>query len=434
MKSLGLKIKYFDNPMPSNPLVNFSSNYLFLMLSNDTHSRFWLKGFKLASNNQKTIFILDYLKKYGVHNLLYKIEKNIIKKRISILLIEISAPLFDPFIILHLKNKYGLMIVLFAIDDEFKFDWFSSTYATIADLVLTTDYVSVLRYRQAGVNAHLFMHAIYAPDKVPAQNDDLNYDISFVGRADNGKPSRMELIRFLEKNRINVQYLTSSGLNDPLYLSRDEMYSVFYNSNINLNFSGITTYFVSDNVLLGQIRGAKGRPFEIAAAEGFCISEYSISLSKWFEDGVEIVFFNSKEDLLEKIRYYLIHKDEARRIAKAGFKKIKRQHSPKATAKKLLELIKQTQPYIGKNLYGETQNLNVSRLFAYSYIEFIFPISLNLLCKGNLRMFVNDVSHLIKFLKNLPSKIGIIQTFQVIVIVFYRYGKTMLAKVKGLRS
>ncbi len=61
------------------------------------------------------------------------------------------------------------------------------------------------------------------------------------------------------------------------------------------------------------------RTFEIPACGVFMIAEGSELHEQLFEKNREAVFFYSKEELLEKVKYYLHHIDEARAIAKAGY-------------------------------------------------------------------------------------------------------------------
>ena len=413
--------------------MNYPSGHLYIMAAEDSLTRFWPDCFGLAAEYHKVIFASDVISKYGTYALYDQIRQEIVDNDISLLLIDISSPIYDPFIIFDLKREYGLSIVLLAIDDEFKFEWISSSYATIADLVLTTDYVSVDRYRQAGVNAHFFVPPIHIPLEIPEQiESDPKYGVSFVGRVDEGKPSRAEFVRFLARNEIAVSYFSSSGDNDPLFLSRDDMYSVFRNSAINLSFTGITMYLYKfDHVLYERIRGYKSRPLEIIAAGGFCVSEFSISLGQLLEDGVDTVFFRNKAELLEKISYFLGHQDEAKRIAARGAAKIKKQFSCEAVAKRLAELIQESQEHLGIDLYGEPQRAQVSRWLVSSFIVFTLSNSVTLLLKGRFLPFLSDSWNLTKFLRRLSVDVGTLLTLQVVVFVLYRSGKVVLAKVRS---
>ena len=48
------------------------------------------------------------------------------------------------------------------------------------------------------------------------------------------------------------------------------------------------------------------------------LSEYSEDLSTLFVEGVEAEFFRSKEELLDKTRYYLHHDSKREKIARQG--------------------------------------------------------------------------------------------------------------------
>lgn len=403
--------------------MSFPSNHLHVMTGSDELTQFWSNSYGLAAENYKVIFSNDFRRRYGLHALNKKIEREIIENKISLLLIEISSPLFNPFIIFDLKQKYDLIIVLIAIDDEFKFDWISSSYATVADLVLTTDYISVNRYRQSGVRAHFVPLPVNVPHVILQQSkDDPKYGVSFVGRVDEGKPGRAKFRKFLAKE-IDVSYFGSTGPNDPLFLSTNEMHSIYRNSAINLNFTGITTYLKIDNPLFKRIRGMKLRPFEIVAAGGFCISEFSISVAKCLEDGIDIVFFKNNAELLEKIQYFLSHQNEAKNIAENGKQKIKQQFSAEATANRLTELIKESQEHLGFDLFGDPLWVKVSRWYASSFMVFTLSNSFNLLLKGQFSSFFKDSWSCFCFLRRFSVDVGMRKTLKVSFLVLYKLVK-----------
>jgi len=91
------------------------------------------------------------------------------------------------------------------------------------------------------------------------------------------------------------------------------MPKIFKFSKINLN---ITSKSI--------ISGIPLRVFDIMGAGGFVLSNYQLELAEYFENGVEVVMYESMEDLQEKVAYYLEHNEERERIALAGYHKVKK--------------------------------------------------------------------------------------------------------------
>lgn len=60
------------------------------------------------------------------------------------------------------------------------------------------------------------------------------------------------------------------------------------------------------------------RCFEIPAAGALMLSEYSDDLSGLYKEGVDADFFRSRDEMMEKIRYYLAHEEQRRQVARSG--------------------------------------------------------------------------------------------------------------------
>ena len=80
------------------------------------------------------------------------------------------------------------------------------------------------------------------------------------------------------------------------------------------------------------------RIFDIMGSGGFLLSNYQAEIPELFEIGKDLAVYESQEDLLNKIAYYLEHDDVRREIAKNGQEKVKRQYSYKTRLQKILEL------------------------------------------------------------------------------------------------
>lgn len=63
------------------------------------------------------------------------------------------------------------------------------------------------------------------------------------------------------------------------------------------------------------------RTFEIPASKVFMLAERSELHSAFFKEDKEAVYFSDKEELLQKLKYYLAHPLERLEIANAGFEK-----------------------------------------------------------------------------------------------------------------
>ena len=94
------------------------------------------------------------------------------------------------------------------------------------------------------------------------------------------------------------------------------MPQVFRQSRINLNIS-----------LRSIQSGIPLRAFDIMGSGGFLMTNFQADFLDFFVPGEDYVFYDSKEDLLGKIDYYLEHEEERRRIARNGWNKVIRGHT-----------------------------------------------------------------------------------------------------------
>ena len=92
-----------------------------------------------------------------------------------------------------------------------------------------------------------------------------------------------------------------------------QMPLVFSQSKINLNIS------------LKTIRtGIPLRVTDVMGCCGFVLTNYQPELEEHFKIGEDCVVYDNMEDLFAKAAYYLAHETERKRIAEAGFERVKR--------------------------------------------------------------------------------------------------------------
>ena len=103
---------------------------------------------------------------------------------------------------------------------------------------------------------------------------------------------------------------------------------VFKNAKINLN---ITLRSIKSGIPL--------RAFDILGAGGFLLTNYQADFADCYTPDEDFVFFESKEDLLQKIEYYLSHEEERKAIARNGFQKTREHHTYKHRVQELLSYL-----------------------------------------------------------------------------------------------
>ena len=104
-----------------------------------------------------------------------------------------------------------------------------------------------------------------------------------------------------------------------------EMPLVFKTSRINLNIS-----------LRGIRSGIPLRAMDIMGSGGFLLSNFQSDFLDYFVPGEDFVFFENKEDLLQKVDYYLSHEDERNAIAKNGHDKVAGSHTYRHRVREML--------------------------------------------------------------------------------------------------
>lgn len=187
-------------------------------------------------------------------------------------------------------------------------------------------------------------HFLYKPLNLPKI-----YNVSFVGQPHS---NRRKLIREIEKAGIRVECFGRGWRRGKV--SQEEMIKIFSQSKINLNFakSGgqigpklIAKIFLKrkgksiklnnpkfwfDNLKAGlaQRRNQiKGRNFEVLGCGSFLLTNYVEGLEEYYQIGKEVVCYQNKDDLIDKIKYYLKNEKERKAIAKAGYQRTFQDHT-----------------------------------------------------------------------------------------------------------
>jgi len=199
--------------------------------------------------------------------------------------------------------------------------------APIYDYFFTYDPYILARLKKKGLN-----NCYYLPFSADLEKDsgfpsvkNFQYDISFIGSYEPGLyDARVDYLSELADLDLHI-WGNKNWLKTPLkkfyhgWIKDDkEMAEIYRKSKIVINI---------DQQIPEEV-GLNLRPFEVTAAGTFLLNDpIKKDIFRLFEDGEEVVVFKNKEDLREKVNYYLIHDQEREKIAQAGFKRTKKEHT-----------------------------------------------------------------------------------------------------------
>ncbi len=108
-----------------------------------------------------------------------------------------------------------------------------------------------------------------------------------------------------------------------------EMPYIFHDSRINLN------------ITLRSIRsGIPLRCMDIMGCGGFLLTNYQSDFLMHFTPDEDFVYYEGKDDLLQKIDYYLSHDEKRAAIAESGYDKVRREHNFETILSNMFEIAK----------------------------------------------------------------------------------------------
>lgn len=90
------------------------------------------------------------------------------------------------------------------------------------------------------------------------------------------------------------------------------------------SWMSLNTSMSSDGTNTPQI---KARNFEVPASRSLLMGEYAPNLENYYTPDVEAVFWQTPDELLDKVQYYLTHKDVAAKVASAGYERSLKEHT-----------------------------------------------------------------------------------------------------------
>jgi len=294
--------------------------------------------------SERTKYYIRKLEQFHLYNFLKnkidkKVENDIFKNNHFSILNEIKNKKYD--LIFILKGEYihsetikeikeknkDVKIFVWYMDDPF-ICWFDNNqYKFFEESIKSTKYFDKIfvfdEYFVEGIKQRLNKEIYYLPlvfeetmfKKIETEK---KYNISFIGC---NTKERYEHLKEIEAYGLTIfgdnwQDLNKYKLGDVIPLEKTN--TIYNQSLINFNFHHYQTVF-----------GANTRTFEVPGSGNFLLTDYRKSMEQLFEIGKEIECFKSKEELKEKVKYYLENKNKIFEISEAGYKRAIKEHTYK---------------------------------------------------------------------------------------------------------
>ena len=258
----------------------------------------------------KNSTLLEEMNKKAFNNII-EVHRN---DPIDWIFIYASGAEISPNLLLRIKNETGIPCVIMCLDDKqsWEFGMPLNTHrkgqidlAKHIDLAWTSSRVACSWYLAEGGRP------IYLPEGVNTniycpKNVGQDISVSFVGQSYGFRES---VVRFLKKGKVKVQCFGNGWQSRAV--STEKIVDIYRRSRIILGMGGVGWSEYLTNV--------KGRDFEVpCTGGGMYLTSFNPDLALHFDVGREIVCYRSRDEMLELIRYYISHQEEAREIAKAG--------------------------------------------------------------------------------------------------------------------
>ncbi|QQZ62826.1 glycosyltransferase [Paenibacillus sonchi] len=243
--------------------------------------------------------------------------------------------------ILEFLKQTKVKSAIWMTEDPYYMDW-TIPLITYFDYIFTIDQAALEQYKRLG-HPHVY-HLPLGTDPAMYRStpvsEEFTSDICLVGVP---YSNRIELIEFLlQRTDYQIQIVGRGwgkynnewtknlyrGLDLVNAWVRPETVVNYYNgSKIVLNIHRPSHEKYNKNRMGIIAKSINNRTFDAASCEAFQLIDSKEELVNHFEEGKEIVSFEDKHDLLEKIHYYIAHDEERKRMAKKARQRVLTSHT-----------------------------------------------------------------------------------------------------------
>ena len=207
------------------------------------------------------------------------------------------------------------------------------------NLILTSFPHFVERFNKIGIKSEYFKIGFEASIIEKLKDSEKKYETVFAGGFSKHHKKAIETFEYLAKNsNLDFWGYGSDMLPENSIIKKKhhgeawglDMYNILYNSKISINRHIDAAENYANNMRL----------YESTGTGTMLITDHKDNINKLFEVGKEIETYKTKEELLEKINYYLKNEDERKKIALAGQVKTLKYHTYEKRMEELTQILK----------------------------------------------------------------------------------------------
>lgn len=231
------------------------------------------------------------------------------------------------------REVQGIKLVVGQIASKIDFSSQNLGY----DLILTSFPHYVEKFRKIGVKSEYFRIGFEKSILSKVRKTDTNYEAVFIGGFSDQHGERLRFLEYLALN-VDVDFWGYGLLkypNSPIIRKYHgkiwglPMYDVLYNSKISINKHIDEAENFANNMRL----------YESTGVGTMLLTDFKDNLHELFEIGKEIETYKTKEELKDKVKYYLNHDKEREKIAMAGQRRTLEDHTYEKRMKELSAIL-----------------------------------------------------------------------------------------------
>jgi spore maturation protein CgeB len=271
--------------------------------------------------------------KFLIGPALWKINKDLIEKcedlKPDLVFIYRGTHIY-PKTIQKLKESFGCKVYGYNNDDPFSSEYKNYIWRFYKKLIPLYDHIFSYRwkniddYKSIGYDRVSLLRSYYIRENnfhiENLKKNNYSCDVIFIGHFEDD--GRDDAIKLLIDNNIDVKLYGTEWEQSKYYSffikKQGEIKPLYADYNLALNSAKIALVFLSK---LNNDTYTR-RCFEIPATKTMMMAEYTDDLNSMFKEKIDAEYFRNKDELLEKVKYYLNNESKLLEISRNGYERL----------------------------------------------------------------------------------------------------------------